>query len=335
MEKNKFDVIIIGAGPAGLKCAEQFKDSKLSVLLVEKNEIIGPKVCAGGLSYLNTGFDFPEEKTRKFSKILFHLSGKEYEINLTHPLKIIDRYDFGQHLLNKIKSSKNITVFKNMLVKQIEKNKIITSRGDFHFKYLVGADGSSSLVRKYLGLKTKKLIGLRCKTDQISDKLIIYFNPKLLDIGYAWIFPRKNNTNVGVYFNPEQISSKKARKILEKFLLKNNFLCSKEKIEGAPISFIYKGCVFKNIFLIGDAAGLASGLTGEGISYALVSGEEIGKKIIDPLYKMGNLKVILKFKKRQERIRRGAVALPFAQKYFLRAFATFIKKTWVQKYFGI
>ena len=65
--ENKFDVVIIGAGPAGLKCAEQLKNSNLSVLVIEKNKIIGPKVCAGGLTPLAANFDFPELKTRTFS----------------------------------------------------------------------------------------------------------------------------------------------------------------------------------------------------------------------------------------------------------------------------
>ena len=134
-----------------------------------------------------------------------------------HPLKIIDRYDFGQHLLNKIKNSENITVLKNTLVERIEKNKIITSGGNFYFKYLVGADGSFSVVRKYLGLKTESLVGLRCKTNQKSDKFAVYFNPKLLRLGYFWVFPHKSYINIGVYFNPKYISSEKAREIFKTF----------------------------------------------------------------------------------------------------------------------
>lgn len=45
-----FEVIIIGAGPGGLKCAEILGNSSFSVLVLEKNEVIGPKVCAGGLT---------------------------------------------------------------------------------------------------------------------------------------------------------------------------------------------------------------------------------------------------------------------------------------------
>ncbi len=48
---NFFDIIIIGAGPAGLQCAKFLGNSKFQVLLLEKNKEIGPKVCAGGLTF--------------------------------------------------------------------------------------------------------------------------------------------------------------------------------------------------------------------------------------------------------------------------------------------
>ena len=51
-----FDVIIIGAGPAGLKCAEVLGNSKFSVLLLEKNAEIGVKVCAGGFLVKNSEY---------------------------------------------------------------------------------------------------------------------------------------------------------------------------------------------------------------------------------------------------------------------------------------
>ena len=45
-----FDVIIVGGGPAGLQCARELSYSRLRVLLLEKDEIFGDKLCAGGLT---------------------------------------------------------------------------------------------------------------------------------------------------------------------------------------------------------------------------------------------------------------------------------------------
>ncbi|MFH1522200.1 MAG: NAD(P)/FAD-dependent oxidoreductase [Patescibacteria group bacterium] len=332
-----YDVIIIGAGPAGLKCAEQFKGSNLSVLLIEKNKIIGQKVCAGGLTNLRTSLDLPESRMRSFDKQILYLEDKRYEIKLIHPLRTVDRYDLGQCLLKKIKGVKNITISRETIAKQIKKDRIITNKGEFYYKYLVGADGSNSIVRKFLGLKSEISIGLCYKIPKISRQIKIYFYPKLLGTGYIWIFPHKKYTNIGVgiHTNSNCASVKKAKEILEKFLKKNGFDYASKKLEAAPINSLYKGCVFNNNFLVGDAAGVLIKTTGEGIAQAMVNGEEIGKKILDPNYKMVGLDEILKIKAKQERAGKLADKLPFLRKYIIKIFIKLMKIEQFQSYLGM
>ncbi|OGZ22651.1 MAG: hypothetical protein A3E18_00985 [Candidatus Nealsonbacteria bacterium RIFCSPHIGHO2_12_FULL_38_18] len=337
--ENVNDVVIIGAGPAGLKCAEQFKGSGFSVLLIEKSEVIGPKTCAGGLTSLNYSFDFPESKTRSFGKLSVFLHGKKREINLIYPIKTINRYDLGQYLLDKIKNCPNIKILTGASVSEVKKDKIITNKGEFLYKYLVGADGSLSIVRKYLGLKSEFMMGLCYKIfgKNLSD-LEIYLIPRKLKLGYIWVFPHKNYINIGIYFDPKVISSGLAKGILDDFLKKRNFVEPFRELEAAPINYLYQGSVFGNIFLIGDAAGLSSRTTGEGISYAMISGQEIGKKIIDKEYPMPELKNILKLKKRQEKIwgTFGKFYVPdFLRKLFFNVSINLMGRIWYQKRFGI
>jgi len=63
-----------------------------------------------------------------------------------------------------------------------------------------------------------------------------------------------------------------------------------------------QGYKFDNIFLIGDAGGFVSGLTGEGIYQALVTGEEVGKIILDPNYKSFKIDDLLKIKKKHNKL---------------------------------
>jgi len=59
---KQYDVIIFGAGPAGLMCAEILSKSDKSVLVLEKNEIFGDKVCGGGLTRKATELlDIPDD----------------------------------------------------------------------------------------------------------------------------------------------------------------------------------------------------------------------------------------------------------------------------------
>lgn len=328
---NKYDVIIIGAGPAGLKCAEQLKGSKFSVLLIEKNKIIGPKVCGGGLTNLSAEFDLPTEKTRSFTKMSFYLNGQKDEIDLVAPLRTINRHDLGQYLLTKIKDAVNITILKETTVKSVTKDSIVTDKGNFYYKQLVGADGANSLVRKFLGLETDISIGIRCKVDQPTQKIEWYFYPSLLKFGYIWILPHKDYSNVGIYFHPQDILAAEAMKLLKDFLAKNNF--SYSDMQSAILNSLYKGCVFKNIFLVGEAAGVTSRPTGEGMPLAMFSGREVGKKILDSGYKMRELERELRFKRRQEKFVQFADCFPFAKEFFIKVFLSLYKSKWFQNHF--
>ncbi len=72
------------------------------------------------------------------------------------------------------------------------------------------------------------------------------------------------------------------------------------RFEAARINIDYKGFVFGNRFLAGDAAGFASGLTGEGVYQAILSGEEVARGILNKEYRYPGIKHLLKIKNRQE-----------------------------------
>ena len=91
-------------------------------------------------------------------------------------------------------------------------------------------------------------------------------------------------------------------------------------------------CPFDNIFLVGDAAGFGSKTTGEGISFALSSGRDIGKKILDPNYKMSEIKGILLSQKRQEKILKLFEYSPGLQKYLLKIYINLLKISWYKSF---
>lgn len=324
-DDKKYDVVIVGAGPAGLKCAETLKNSGKTVLLLEKNKTIGPKVCAGGLTSFKKQLDLPEDITKDFKKISYYISGKEYEINLTRHISTIDRAELGRVMLSKIKNCETIDILTDTTVIKVDKDRITTSKGDFSFNYLVGADGANSIVRKFLGLKTKYLFGLVYKIPQVTDKLKIFFDKDKIKGGYIWIFPHKNYNKKGIYFDLNEISPVEAKKVLEALLEENDMDYSNSKREGYPLSVLYKGCIFGNIYLVGEAAGMTFKASGEGIRSAIVSASDIAKKIIDPKYKLKELNKVLRIKKSQDRLKFLADFLFPLRNLFFR-FAVFLMK---------
>ena len=74
------------------------------------------------------------------------------------------------------------------------------------------------------------------------------------------------------------------------------------KLETYPISYDYQGVQFGHIFLIGEAAGMASGLTGEGIYQSIVSGQEVARMIVDPKHVPQQLDKVLRYNSIQDKI---------------------------------
>ncbi|MDD5177685.1 MAG: NAD(P)/FAD-dependent oxidoreductase [Candidatus Nanoarchaeia archaeon] len=289
-----YDIVIVGAGPAGLNCAYHLSKSNKKVLILEKNKTIGPKVCAGGLTLHDINYlKIPKSYLdREFNQVLFHTSLRTQTIKFNQEcIATIDRKKLGDFLVKRVK---NIKIKTNAKITKIEKNfVIINNKEKIRFKYLVGADGSCSVVRKHLGLKNKNKIAIQYLLPKKYDNLEVFVNPKLFKSWYAWIFPHKDYTSIGTGCDPKYFSVKKLKENLDSWLKKNKINVSKAKFEAFPLNTNYQGFKFNNIFLIGDAAGLVSGLSGEGIYAALISGEEIAKIILNKNHKPERLERIL------------------------------------------
>ncbi len=301
---ESFDVIIIGAGPAGLKCAETLGNSNKTVLLLEKNETIGPKPCGGlmtsnGINYLKQCVG--EKKFTKF--IVNSIFGKK-EIGIKNtPLYTINREKLGQYQLKKLKKFRNITLRTSSRVLKIDKKYILVNGQKIKFNFLVGADGSSSIVRKHLAIKTNKLgMALHYKIPSKKySNIEIFFNTNLYGPYYAWILPNDGYVSIGTGCDPKIFPVKKLTDNFNKWLISKNIDISEAKYEAHPLNYDYQGLEFGKIFLVGDAGGLIYNFTGEGIHPAMISGEEIGRKIINPNHKI-SIDEVLRKKKGQDKI---------------------------------
>ena len=303
IRSRNFDVVIIGAGPAGLECARVLAGSHLSVLILEKNKQIGPKTCAGGIVGTVEPLDLPEKKARTFNAVTVFLRDKPYEFTTRLSLKIIDRQDLGCHQAELLKGAGNVVIKTGTVVRKVDTNRVVTTAGDFNCRFLVGADGSTSMVRRYLKLDSRYMVGIYYDMDEPKDRMIFRLDGRVFKTGYIWEFPHQQFTNVGFYYNPIHWKSKRAVRILRNYMEGRGYPMDSRTFRAFPINCLHTGCQFSdNIFLTGDAAGLASRLTGEGIAYAMISGREVARKILDPQYNMPKLNEIVANKNRQDNL---------------------------------
>jgi geranylgeranyl reductase len=231
------------------------------------------------------------------------------------PIKIIDRLALGRYQALQLENAANITIRTGVRVGKIEKGKVHTSDGDYGYQFLVGADGATSVVRRYLRLASRYTIGMYYDIPDISKHLIVYLDGKNLGTGYIWEFPHQQFTNVGIHFDPARFTTARARDALHAYMNKKQY-----RVDAAT----YRAFL-NRIFLAGDAAGLACKLTGEGISYALISGREVARKILNSEYRMTSLDRLVKRKKKQEKIVHAFEKVPAGLDWFYNLFLKAIK----------
>ncbi|RLE66469.1 MAG: hypothetical protein DRJ38_01540 [Thermoprotei archaeon] len=288
------DVIIIGAGPAGLSSAKKLAENGFRVLVLEKE--VKPnyeKLCAGYLPIaafdrfnISTSIaDYPV----KGLKIVTRES--EWTIELEDIVGYnLNRTKLAEYLANKVEKEGG-EILTNTAVINVEtrENTVIVHTGrdeaSFKAKILVAADGAyskiGSIVRgrfksSELGLTTQvKAYSSKKLFMEISLKInIIFLGSDFSSFGYAWIFPKKGYVDAGLGALASRTKGLDLRKYLRKILSYYNLEeISKARYAPVPLTGPIDRIAMNRIILAGDSAGHVSPLTGEGIKFALLAGE--------------------------------------------------------------
>lgn len=302
-------MIIVGAGPAGLRCAQVLSTSGLKVIILEKDdEDFGDKVCAGGVTRKGMQIlGFPDEiiehkvtSTGVFSRK--RESSADAPEPIVFTLKRKDLTQWQKRLLDntgvEFRTRAKVTFIN-------EKKVTINDHEELGYNYLVGADGYNSVVRKFLGIPIeKKLIGIQYTVPdpELVPRLEIHLITKYFRAWYGWIFPHKDSFAVGCVCDPDMMSPKKLKENFHAWLEEKGIDVSNAIYQSAPINYDFRGLQFGNTFLIGDAGGFASALTGEGIYQALISGEAAANIILDKNHVSEDLKIVIRYNSIQKKI---------------------------------
>jgi len=294
---KKFHTVIVGGGPGGLACATFLARQGKEVLVLERNSAIGPKVCAGGIPAAAQGLGFPETLwERSFTRQHINSNWQHTIIQDDKPIvRTVDRGRLGRWMTERAVAA-GVSIVINTLVLKIGEDRVQTRGGEeFGYDFLVGADGSSSLVRRQLGIPTEKMgVGINYQIAGDFPEMQWHLNTDLFGNGYAWIFPHQDTASIGVYARRSSSKPGTLLDSLHQWAARHGHELKSRQPQAALINFDFRGWRFNNRFLIGDAAGLASGLTGEGIYSAIVSGEEAARTILDGGYESKKMAQLIK-----------------------------------------
>ena len=279
-----YDAVIVGSGPAGCAAAYDLCANKRTVLLVDKHEFPREKACAGGLTPKTLrALRYPVKPIIKSvcnNLIVGKGMRQKTLFKSRHPICAMTvRSQFDAFCLEKtIKTGACFLVVKH--IDRIDETDayvdLITDEGTIRTKYLVGADGVNSRVRKLTHEFNEVRKGFAVEAILPLDKKPV---PEMeldfggIAFGYGWVFPKDDHLNVGLY------SSLGFEKLTKQKLIryvKSRFGCDTvEQVRGYPIGT--GGWNYtprrNRIILAGDAAGLADPLLGEGIYNAVKSGQ--------------------------------------------------------------
>lgn len=289
------DVGIVGAGPAGCAAAILLAKKGFNVTIFEKEKIPRYKACGGGVAikcekaFLELGIDIEEVALQKYRGFIISYEDLKAKVDLNDKIGWgVYREDFDYLLTqNAVYSGANFRKIKVNGIKEMNGEILLsTDCGIKKTDVLLAADGIKSTIRDNLNIfYDNNKLGF-CLVSEINEEKnrIESFNDLLqLDFtymkkGFCWAFPKKegNTINVGIggYLNSIRENTASLKDMLIKFVKSNNIANDIKHFNGALLPFGGTvDCFGKgNIILLGDAAGLASPLTGEGIPYALESG---------------------------------------------------------------
>ena len=284
--------VVIGAGPAGLRAAQVLAEAGREVLVLEKNPEVGPKTCAGGLTRkavaelaslgLPAGLGL-----ESVGHVAFTGGAAARPLDAAASLvRTIPRRDLGALQLAWTRRA-GAEVRSAVAGTRLDLTSRTLLAGDrtIGYRHLVGADGADSAVRRALRLPHVRAYfaaeynvpGLRL------EPLRVECDPGALANGYFWVFPHEQYTSIGAVAPKRLVAPGVLRRYLTGRAQALGIDVGATPFEGATLEVQFAGFDFPGgVHLVGDAAGVPSSLTAEGIYSALVTGEETARRILEP-----------------------------------------------------
>jgi digeranylgeranylglycerophospholipid reductase len=304
---EKYDIVVVGAGPAGSMAARAAARSGAKVLLLDRRRELGVPVQCGEALSEDPLKDLGIKPDPRW------IAGRTNAVKIVSPSGIVvriaeekivgkvgyilDRKVFDKHLaVLAAKEGADIkvgTLVDNLMIRSGRIGGVKAHGMDGKLEVLadvvIAADGVGSRIARLAGMNTAlRLVDIESGVQfqmvgidfESSSTMEFYFGSKIAPGGYAWVFPKgEDMANVGLGVLGSR-AERPAIEYLRDFVNKMPSLRKGKIIEinagGIPVGGPIKKTVKDNLLVVGDAARQVNALTGGGIDMAMRAGDIAG-----------------------------------------------------------
>ncbi|WP_127115509.1 NAD(P)/FAD-dependent oxidoreductase [Shimia sediminis] len=293
-----FDLIVIGAGPAGSAAACWAARHGLSVAVVDKARFPRSKLCGGLFTersrayyqeIFERDFDLSRAVTRDAIEF-WHDGGQLARLEDIPPLHLTMRLDLDSQLFSHALDAGAVD-FSGHMISEITGATVSLKDGtQITGRVLIGADGVKSIVARHLfgAPFDTATIGFGLEIEATPQEQAPAEHPLRIDFaaatwGYGWSFPKQGSTTVGVGGLLAPNPNLKGH--FASYLTSLGLDAESKRFKGHHLPFgdFRKVPGRAQVLLAGDAAGLVDPITGEGIAFAMKSGQLAAQATLDAL----------------------------------------------------
>ena len=293
---RRFDVLIVGAGPAGSTAAYRLSREGASVLLVDRATFPRDKPCGGGLTtraVRQLPFSVEPVVEDRATRFTFGLDFKHhFERTTAEPLVLLTQRSRLDHFLAE-RAAEAGADFRDGVTLELISDEVEARVGGEKVaaNALICADGANGHTARAAGLEDDRDYGVALEgnlphsaIDPERYRGRLFLELGVLPGGYGWVFPKGDHINVGVGGWAKEAPTLRAE--LSRFC--REYELDETKLESVrgyrlpllkPTTMLARG----RVALVGDAAGLVDPLTGDGIYEALVSAKLVTGATLDLL----------------------------------------------------
>jgi len=294
------DVVVVGSGPAGATLAYELSRNGAVVHLIDRSVFPRYKICAGGLNAKTVTllpFSIEPVVERVIRRMTFTCRFSDpFTQSSSDPLVyMVCRDKFDYFLVQKAVEAgaqfhpgeKATTVRMHPHGVEVE-----TQTHIFRAAIVAGADGANSLVRRQLGLAPHLKLSLGLESELALPSPVSAF-PDTLHVdwgsngdGYAWIFPKQDHLSIGA--KGAFAAGEDLMKYYRAFVRRRGEVGGRweQKCVGHPLPMRLgrEPIQRQRALVVGDAAGLIDAFSGEGIYYAIRSGQLAAAPILQSMH---------------------------------------------------